>query len=439
VISLTGDLLLQDNVNVIYLDQNIAIGLAEERREFAATRAELLRLVDANQAVFPYSEIHLAESAGMRPDSQQQFGEFWDRISRGYSFLPGKTIRSEQFKDVFHGRKIRFCAHRFVIKDRGRFVDKIDWADPKSAAERSERLREVVAYWSSLSLSQIDGRIRIAEGRTISRMVVATLNKMLKRETPTLGELFSEHHTIASDLAWEIRDRDGDDPDPLFKAIAFMRDHFLEVPAIAIETTGLESLAEQYAIDQARKREVAKSQLDHDSNDLAALSNFVPYCDAAISDGNAVAIIRRAYKKLRRPPPKLFVQREIGKFVEFLQGLPPPEPEPDARTEITRTAGRSLVLIPRRREELVLRERFPDLDDIHREILPFGGLKVWTRKDTEWPVMVAALERFHADVEVGQGEATIFGGDDQRELLFDVRLPFGMFELAEADISAALH
>jgi len=254
-------------MHVIYLDQNIAIGLAEERPEFLAARSEILRLVDAKHAVFPYSEIHLAESAMMRPESQRQIGEFWDTISRNYMFLPGKTIRSEQFKDVFHARQIRFSPHRFVIEQPGHFVDKIDWPDPKLTAERSQRLREVVDHWASLTQQQIDGRVRIAEGEVLARAVVEMLNKMLRGESPATGELFAEHNTIASDLAWEIRDRDGGDPDPLLKAIAFMRDNFMRVPAIAVETTALESLAEQYAIDRSQRRQVANSQLDHDSND----------------------------------------------------------------------------------------------------------------------------------------------------------------------------
>ena len=151
-------------------------------------------------------------------------------------------------------------------------------------------------YWASLKKAEIDGRIRRLKAGVLHKAAIDMLSKSIEGTTPALGEIMSEHNTIASDLSWAIRDK-GNDPEPLLTAIAFMRDHAHEIPAIAIETAGLEALGEQYASDNVRKRAVEKSQLDHDSNDLTALSNFVPYCAAGISDGNAVAIARRAYKK----------------------------------------------------------------------------------------------------------------------------------------------
>src|SRR5438132_14164649 len=92
-------------------------------------------------------------------------------------------------------------------------------------------------------------------------------------------------------------------------------------------------MTEQYAKDNVQKRKVARSQLDHDSYDLAAIANFVPYCDAGIFDSNAVAIARRAYRKLNIPAPELFPFREINDFTDYLNSLPAPDTEVDPETE----------------------------------------------------------------------------------------------------------
>ncbi len=300
-------------MNVIYLDQNVVINLAErgdQDERFLRARDAVLKQVETGAAVFPYSEVHFAESAPMSPESQNRVGQFFDLISARYRFAEGKDIRSEQFKDLLKGRKTWFRPKEVVFRDPISFVQNIDRFDPGRQAVRSTQLRKVVSYWASLRQEDIDEHIRKIEARTLSRMVVQMLQKALAGELPLLGEIDSEYHTIASELSWALRDR-GDKGDPFLNAIHFMSEHALEVPAIAGECTALEALAEQYAMDNIHKRKVEKSQLDHDSYDLAAIANFVPYCDAGVFDGNAVAIARRAYKKLNLPSPLLFPFREI--------------------------------------------------------------------------------------------------------------------------------
>jgi hypothetical protein len=89
-------------MNVIYLDQNVVINLAERSEQderFARAREAVLKQVGTNSAVFLYSGVHFAESSAMSPESQTRVGEFFDRISAGHRFASGKYIRSEQFKE----------------------------------------------------------------------------------------------------------------------------------------------------------------------------------------------------------------------------------------------------------------------------------------------------------------------------------------------------
>jgi hypothetical protein len=424
-------------MNVVYLDQNVIINLVEKSQvdeRFSKARDVVLRLVETNSAIFPYSDVHFAESENMWPHSQQHIGEFWSKISGGYRFIAGKVIRGEQFKDVLEGRKVSFRPSTVVIRDPISFTDNIERYDPASHAARAKQLREVVAYWATLKQKQIDQRVRRAEAMTLSRMVVKMLQKVLRGEFPSLGEIESEYNTIATELSWTLRAR-GDADDPFLKAIAFMREHALQVPAIAIECAGLESLAEQYAADNTRKRRVDTSQLDHDSHDLSAISNFVPYCDAAILDGNAVAISRRAYKKLKLGAPTLFTFSEIGRFTEFLSEMPTPERQIDADAEAKRTDGQSLFTIPWQKKTLIRREALISIGDIRREILPLGGLKVSSNQNVRWRDLLKILESSIQETKLS-GEMIMYAAQSQK-VSSQMRIPFGMFDLCRDEIDAA--
>jgi hypothetical protein len=366
--------------------------------------------------------------------SQRCIGEFFDQISAGYRFAQGKYIRGEQFKDVLNGRKTCLRARSVVFRDQLSFVKNIDRFDPTTQAVRSIQLRKVVAYWATLKQKNINQHIPKIEAQTLSRMVVQMLQKTLTGELPSLGDIDSEYNTIASELSWSFRDR-GDKGDPFLNAIRFMGEHALDVPAIAIECAGLEALAEQYAIDNVHKRKVEKSQLDHDSYDLSAIANFVPYCDAGIFDGNAVTISRRAYKKLRLPARSIFSFREIDQFTDYLISLPAAEQEIDLKAEAKKCHGRTLFVVPRRKDKLIRRELLTPLGPIKREILPLGGLKVWSKQKVGWADLLKTLESAVHESELNN--EMIMYGAESGDVLFEVRVPFEMFDLCREEIATA--
>jgi len=91
------------------LDQNFAITFAEKSESdsrYRDAREAVLEAVGSGKALFPYSELHLIESAGMGATSRNQLAEFWDTVSCGYRFIQQKRIRSEQFKDLLLRKQI---------------------------------------------------------------------------------------------------------------------------------------------------------------------------------------------------------------------------------------------------------------------------------------------------------------------------------------------
>jgi hypothetical protein len=430
-------------MNIVYLDQNVVIDLVERSQDNSQIRRThdlILRLVESGHAIFPYSEVHQWESHGMSPDSKRRIGQFWDTISRGYRFSARKNIRSLQFKDVLHRRKTRFSPHLILFRTGFKFTDLVGELDPALRSIHAEQYRAVVRRWARLPEREIEGHVRREEAATLARMVMDMWIRILNGELPSESEIFSEHNIIASDLSSEFRAK-GENDEAFFKAVAFMRDHALDVHAIAIESVGLESLARQYASDNKTGRAVADSQLDHDCNDLAALSNFVPYCVAAISDGNAVNVVRKAYKELRRKPPILFARRELEKFTEFLENMPPPEPETEPQSEVARSPGQTLFTIPRKKNPLIRREMLDPIGEIKRAILPFGGLKVWSECNTDWHGLLAALKSSveKTKSELG-GKAALYGGRVSHgvaEILFEVRAPSGMLDLCSDEVETA--
>jgi hypothetical protein len=220
-----------------------------------------------------------------------------------------------------------------------------------------------------------------------------------------------------------------------------MQKHALEVPAIAIECSGLEVLAERYAIDSPQRSPVAKSELDHDSYDLAALSNYVPYCAAGTTDRKAAGIIQRAFKKMKLPAPPIFTLREVENFTAFIRDLPAPITEIDARIEALNAGVQCLILVPSKPNNLIEREAFPPERDVEREMLPLGGLKIWSRAKLPWSILYTELQQFHDELECGNGkDAVLYGlrsSSDTVTTDFEIRIPFGMFDLAKKEIEQA--
>jgi hypothetical protein len=119
--------------------------------------------------------------------------------------------------------------------------------------------------------------------------------------------------------------------------------------------------------------------------------------------------------------------------------MPTPEPETDPQVESERTTGRSLFGVPWQKNKLVRREALPPVGDISREILPFGGFKVWSEKKVDWSTLSAAFESSVTE-EGPSGEMVMYGGesgDGHDRVAFAVRIPFGMFDLSRDEIETA--
>jgi hypothetical protein len=431
-------------MNVVYLDQNFAITFAEKSeadRRYQDARETILEAVASGKALFPYSELHLIESASMDWSGRKRMTEFWDTVSAGYRFIQQKNIRSSQFKAILVQKPIRLRPHLVLYKEReSSFGYWIYRSEPESARQRSEQLRLVVERWSRLKRDEIDGKIRRAEANALPKLVVQLFTKMLRHELPSLAELDSEYVEISSELSWALRDL-GHGDDTLLEAVRFMQEHALEVPAIAIDCVGLEALAERYAKDHPQPSSVDKSELDHDSNDLAALSNFVPYCAAGTTDAKAAGIIVRAYKKMKAQAPTIFTLRTIEKFTTFIRELPMPTLEVDVENEAMNAASQCLLLLRREPDILIDREPFSPRNGVQREMIPLGGLKVWSIEGIPWRALLHELEQFDEELEDAPGgDGVLYGltGTERAvQLRFEIQIPLGMFSLAQEDIDKA--
>jgi hypothetical protein len=432
-------------MNVIYLDQNFAITLAEKFKSdsrFAEARDTVLEAVASGKALFPYSELHLIESAGMDVPGRNVVSEFWGTVSCGYRFIHQKHIRSSQFKAVLLGKPIRFRPHLVLYREnRTTFAYWIYSNDPVAEQQRSDQLRLVVEHWSRLKRDEIEGKVSKAEANALPKLVMQLFTKLLHHQLPSLGELDSEYVDISSELSWALREL-GHGDDTLFEAVRFMEEHALEVPAISIECTGLEVLAERYAADNPQPSAVEKSQLAHDSYDLAALSNYVPYCTAGTTDAKASGIIQRAYQKMKMPPPAIFTLRQIDEFTAFVKNLRIPITKIEVNSEALNGGVQCLLLVRRKPEKLIDRESFPPENGVQREMVPMGGLKVWSRVRIPWAALLNALKRFDDELEDAPGGDGVLYAltciDNAVKLLFEIEIPFGMFELAKEDIHRAL-
>lgn len=85
---------------LVYLDQNLVVDVCEcmrrskpGRENHKLLRQEIERCASEGIAVFPYSEVHLAESANVTdPESREEQIRFWNSVSFGYRFHDGTAM-----------------------------------------------------------------------------------------------------------------------------------------------------------------------------------------------------------------------------------------------------------------------------------------------------------------------------------------------------------
>ena len=129
----------------------------------------------------------------------------------------------------------------------------------------------------------------------------------------------------------------------------------------------------------------------------------MPYCVAGTTDAKAAGIITRAYKKMNAQAPAVFTLRELERFTTFVRELPMPTSEVDMETEALNAQSQSLVLLPRERDILIDREPFPSRNGVQREMIPLGGLKVWSTAQIPWVSLLRELEHFDRELEDAPG------------------------------------
>jgi hypothetical protein len=167
----------------------------------------------------------------------------------------------------------------------------------------------------------------------------------------------------------------------------------------------------------------------------------VPYCIAGTTDAKAAEILRRAYAKLHKAPPAIFTLRQLVDFTEFVSQLSKAEKEIDPVVELSTSGRQSLMLVPEVGDKLIAREAYSPIVNIQREILPLGGLKVWSDAMIGWQPLLAALEAFDNELtHEGGSEANLSGGlvtENGPGIHFKIRVPFGIFAACRPEIEAA--
>ena len=118
-----------------------------------------------------------------------------------------------------------------------------------------------------------------------------------------------------------------------------------------------------------------------------------------------------------------------------------PTSEVDMETEALNAQSQSLVLLPRERDILIDREPCPSRNGVQREMIPLGGLKVWSTAQIPWVSLLRELEHFDRELEDAPGGDSILYGftatGSAAQLHFEIQIPFGMFNLAQEDIDKA--
>lgn len=425
-------------MRIIYLDQNLISNIARPPKDpvrlnvLAAFLDVARELIRTHVATFPYSEVHLEETARLDDEEHRRaICRVWSWLSGGYRFMDSKVIRGEQAKTVWDGRHVIFSPHLAVFEADLAFAKEIEAADPAHRKHRAGCFIELGEYWRTLATEQIDKHLRHVEVEAYASGISKTVAKIARGESRNiLHDAQSLVMELFDDLSWHASEQKH--PDPQAAAFAFIRHRLLEVPSIEIESILIERLASEFSKSLPQPGNPQKAKIDHTAYDIEAIAYFVPYCDAALLDS---AMVDRLKQNRERLPEaissvRLFALRTLEELVDYLRalGATPDKPFDSIywREEMLQThflpSSRSkglavAIFAPRKPDHLVKRTLVCFADGkCGCELLPGGAVKLWQALPSENP----SLHNFTA----------IFESFDKRLLDYAPELQFDFVHYA---------
>ena len=419
-------------MNIIYLDQNLISNIARppkdlaRLRDLAAFLDVALELIRTRVAAFPYSDVHLEETARLDDEEHRRaICRVWSSLSGGYRFMDSNVIRGEQAKAVWDGRPVVFSPHLAVLEADLSFAQELESADPAHRKHRARSFIELGEYWRTLPAEQIDKRLRHAEAGAYASGIIKTIAKVARGEAhDILHEAQRLEMELFNDLSWHAFEQNH--PDPQAAAFAFIQNRLLEVPCVAIESILNERLATEFSKSLQKPSNPQKAEIDHTAYDIEAIAHFVPYCGAALLDRAMVERMKQSREHLPEAirSVQFFTLRTLEGLVDYLRALgttpDPPFIRIHWREKMLRTRSSPssqserlamAIFAPREPGHLVRRTLVCATDgECGCELLPGGAVKLWQALPSEKPL----LNDF----------AAIFGSFDKRLLDYAPKMRF---------------
>ena len=165
-------------LRVIYLDQNIVVDVCEcmrsskqhRRSEQRALRLQIERCVDEGLAIFPYSEVHLSETANVSdPESRTEQVSFWNKASLRYRFHDARAIEVNQLHAILEGRPVRFSRELAIHRSQLTFEQELPDPDPEAKKRRTESFKGLAKYWAGKLTHGLRGTVRHKEVEGMQR------------------------------------------------------------------------------------------------------------------------------------------------------------------------------------------------------------------------------------------------------------------------------
>ena len=259
-------------VRVIYLDQNIVVDVCEcmrsskqhGRSEQRALRLQIERCVDEGLAIFPYSEVHLSETANVSDqESRTEQVSFWDKVSQRYRFHDARAVEVNQLHAILEERPVRFSRELAIHRSPLTFEQELPEPDLEAKKQRAELFKGLAKYWVGKLTHDLSGTIRHREVDGIIRLILEDLTNFLRTGTFPLHRIFSKHNDLHSELCWHLRDQGS--AKPFEDALCWLQTNALRIPSLLIDFLATEYVAEQFATD-AKFRDLS----EHSENALTA-------------------------------------------------------------------------------------------------------------------------------------------------------------------------